>query len=265
MEIYLSTLVAHSNTDEMADILNSLTENVGIEFFNFELDGNAAKGVLALHEMFKERKTTFHAPMAGTEGTAEKGGADYYRLIENYKKAAALAAKTGSKTIVFHTNECVVTKENKAELQSRLLSNLFEIVEICKGYNLRVLAENLGTPGKGLPLFDSKEYAELILNNKDISAIIDIGHLNINKWDIKWLAKKLGGRIDSYHIHNNNGISDSHSGISCGTFDYGNFFEIYKKYTKNAKLVLEYEKTEFKGKESLKNDLKAIKGYLGEL
>jgi sugar phosphate isomerase/epimerase len=64
--------------------------------------------------------------------------------------------------------------------------------------------------------------------------------MNLNGYDYEYTIKNLNRRILSYHLHNNNGIDDTHQTIDNGTFDYNIFIDLYKKYTPQADLVFEY-------------------------
>ena len=74
----------------------------------------------------------------------------------------------------------------------------------------------------------------------DNTILIDIGHAFANGWNLERVIKELKDKIVSYHLHNNNGINDSHDLITNGKLNMDEFMKLYKEYTPKADLVIEY-------------------------
>ena len=73
-----------------------------------------------------------------------------------------------------------------------------------------------------------------------IHILIDIGHAYANGWDLEQTMEALKNQIVAYHLHNNDGVHDSHQRIFHGTLDFPLFLSDYQRLTPNADLVLEY-------------------------
>jgi len=58
------------------------------------------------------------------------------------------------------------------------------------------------------------------VNNKQLKACLDIGHVNAcAKEDVLHWIELLGNRIGHVHLHNNFGVKDEHNGINNGNLD----------------------------------------------
>ena len=88
------------------------------------------------------------------------------------------------------------------------------------------------------------------IQNREENTLIDIGHVKANGWDLENVIENLKDKIVSYHIHTNDGKHDQHLSVSEDYDELKSFVKLYKKYTPNADLVLEYNST-YEGKESL--------------
>ena len=73
-----------------------------------------------------------------------------------------------------------------------------------------------------------------------MSFLIDTGHAILNKWNMTEVLGTLKDRIRAYHVHDNFGDGDTHLKVGEGPTDWTKFFEDYKKYSPDARLVLEY-------------------------
>ena len=54
------------------------------------------------------------------------------------------------------------------------------------------------------------------------------------------VLKTLGTRIRAYHMHDNFADYDAHLKLGEGPTDWNKFFKAFKRYTPDARLVLEY-------------------------
>ena len=152
---------------------------------------------------------------------------------------ATLAKEIGAKDFVFHHNNKVITDENKAETIRESAVNLQELTKLLASYDVQLLIENAGVKSRSNMLFDQDEFIEMALNEEN-NVLIDIGHMHANGWDFEKVMEKLSDKIVSYHLHNNDGNQDSHARIHEGTLDFDLFEKLYKRYTPEAELVLEY-------------------------
>ena len=70
--------------------------------------------------------------------------------------------------------------------------------------------------------------------------LIYIGPANANGWALRSVMERLKGQILAYHLHNNDGVHDSHRRIGDGTLDFDSFMAWAGEYTPQADLVVEY-------------------------
>ena len=64
-----------------------------------------------------------------------------------------------------------------------------------------------------------------IAGQKCFGFCLDTGHMLLLGKDIKTAMVKLGGRIEAFHVHDNNGISDQHLAPYMGVQDWDRFVE----------------------------------------
>ena len=88
--------------------------------------------------------------------------------------------------------------------------------------------------------------------------LIDIGHAHANGWNLSETIESLKDQIEAYHIHNNDGIHDSHNRILEGSLDFEQFVLDYKKFTPDADIVVEYSRASSNDDEGIQEDLSYI-------
>ena len=254
--IYISTnMYKPESVMNVTKILDHFSKDeVGIELFIFNNSDDFIRKVNENSEKLKEYSITFHGPYLETDHSAPKGSDLYNRTIELYKQSLEFDKVLEPKYIVFHTNNKTI--EGKEEMIKNALENLDEI----KGWsNTPLVIENAGVGHNSL--FSEEEYIQT-LKNREENALIDIGHVKANGWDLKNVIHQLSDKIVSYHIHTNDGIHDQHLSVSEDYNELRDFVTLYKKYTPNADIVLEYNAT-YEGKEDLVvKDVKELLEYL---
>ena len=242
MTIYISTNVFIPTSFENVFTLLSKLEDpyaVGIEVFPNWKDEKFVKAIETNLEELKKYKTTVHGPYFNIEHSAAKGSDEYEFAMEEVLLTATLAKEIGAKDFVYHHNNKVITDENKAETIRESAVNLQELTQLLASYDVQLLIENAGVKSRSNMLFDQDEFIEMALIEEN-NVLIDIGHMHANGWDFEKVMEKLADKIVSYHLHNNDGYQDSHDRIHEGTLDFDLFEKLYKRYTPEAELVLEY-------------------------
>ncbi len=116
---------------------------------------------------------------------------------------------------------------------------LKELTDYANANSVILCVENAGINSYGNNLWTEDEFIEMVLSMPN-PVLIDIGHANANSWNIEKIITVLKGKIIAYHLHNNDGISDSHDRIREGSFDFEKFARLYKLFTPDKDLVLEY-------------------------
>ncbi|MGL4866322.1 MAG: sugar phosphate isomerase/epimerase family protein [Cetobacterium sp.] len=253
--LHISDLIFYN--DNVDEIIKFLKENniENLELFIEPLDEEYTKKMQEVLNRYKFKSISFHGPFRRCRLTdmTENGWEDIlYSYIESFK----IAQRYKASFVVLHSNEKLVKPVEKDLVKKRIK----KLVELGKEYEVDIVVENVGI-GENM-LFNQQEYEELILDN-DYRCLIDIGHAYLNKWNIQSLIEKLQNNIRGYHFHNNNGILDEHKPICSGKINYDEIIYLYKKYTPNSKIVLEYDFTESKDK--LLADIKYLSNKLKEV
>lgn len=256
MNFYISSLI--KGMDSMEDLAMWINEQpfpgVGVELIAFTHDKEYWNRLRNILEKIR-CPISFHGPYIGVEATSKPGTKEYDWMINSYDKVFSLAKEYGVKHIVFHYTQIGFDKNNINDAQQTSIQNINTLIDLAEKHNVNMLIENIAFPKGKLPLYDNEEYGKIFSSNKRALSIIDIGHAHLNKMNIEEFLSKYAKRVQAYHFHNNNGLLDEHNSIMDGSFDYLNFLSLYKKYTPNADIVLEYEPHTNLTKEELLKDI----------
>lgn len=242
MGYFVSALIkGMDNMNELAGWIDSKPfPNLGIELIAFTHDEKYWKNLRNILEKIT-CPVTFHGPYIKVEATSAKGSAEYDWMLESYNRVFALAREYGVKHVVFHYTQKGFQSDTIEMAQKVSKENIKTLIKLAEEYQVNMLIENIAFPKGKIPLFNNDEYHDIFDENKKALSIIDVGHAHINKMNIGQFLHSHGDRVKAYHFHNNDGIRDQHNSIMNGTYDYNYFFPLFKKYTPNADIVLEYE------------------------
>ena len=205
--------------------------------------------------LLEEGPLVFHEPVWGVEHTAERGSPAWQESQYHLRKTAEWAKRLHPASMVYHLNNRAVPPEAKDRLLRRTLESLEETREMFPGTEL--LIENTGTAADGNRLLDQAEFTALC-RERDLPALIDVGHANANGWDIPKLIRELKDRIRGYHLHNNDGRYDLHHRLRDGTLEMSLLIPVIRRETPDAHLVIEYTREEYHG-EPLCEDLEKLR------
>ncbi|WZE73396.1 sugar phosphate isomerase/epimerase family protein [Macrococcus sp. CCM 2573] len=259
VNIILSTN-AHMNTG-LQPVYEVLKKHptVGIELFPNEKDDLFTAELENLART-SGRYLTFHGPYFDIEHSAPKGTDEYKYAMECVIKTLQLSKELGIKYFVFHHNNREIDID-KSDMIRESNKNLDEITNIANEYGVEILIENAGVNQRKNALFNEDEFIDVCME-KSNPVLIDVGHVHANGWDIERVIVALKDKIQSYHLHNNDGKHDEHNRIEDGTFDYDYFFELYKKYTPESDLILEYNYFLGNKVDEIVEDIKKVESYV---
>lgn len=243
--LYLSNLAAGlenalEDPSFLLDAIAPFQGKVGLELFLHYHDEAYRAQMESIHMWLGDLPRTMHGPFLNVEATSESGSGGQKFLLDAYRWGFEQAQRLGVTEMVFHTNQRVIFPEEKGYAQQRCKENLRQLIEMGCEYGVTLLIENLGIQQQGVALFEEEEFLALIKETPQAECLIDTGHLNVAGWNTEYVLKTLGNRIKGYHLHNNDGERDSHCPVHEGSFDYDSFFKLYKRYTPEASLTLEY-------------------------
>lgn len=259
--IYLSSLMALSEEPAFEDTLHAFHEKVGVEVFSFTYSKEELPDLAKRIEKWRGHPLTFHGPMRNVEVTSARNSVEWQLLFENYARAFVFAARFGATSMVVHTHERNITKAEKPALQDQCLNNLLALASMSSKEGIALRVENVSLPHKGEPLFDEDEYIRLFDHMPNVQALIDIGHVHVTNWSLKNLLEKLKGRIGGFHLHNNDGLDDSHNWLDEGTMDIDNALSLINEHAEFHDMVLEYGSMQGKTVRDLIRDVSRILKY----
>ena len=251
-------------------ITNEIIENVekliqhGADVVELLMDGDKWDEMEALFPSLVEQLHTLdvaytvHPPAWDINLTSENKAIREASFLE-YKKAIEFASKIHAHHVVIHPGFCFAPSFDKELGKQRAKMYIHQLCEIAKPLNVTLAIENVGY--NGTSLFTQEEYVHF-LDDVDSSAkyLIDIGHANLNGWDIASTIYHVKDRLVGLHIHDNDGNGDQHLPIGEGTVDWDSIFDVLRTEQVVCELVLEYAPgTDLKllqqGKERLVNEL----------
>lgn len=219
--------------------LNAFRGRIGVEVFPlFDADGYEEK-LIQCEPEFEGIPVSFHGPYYETEHSAAPGTPEYERSMELVRRTLPYCVRLHSKYLVFHHNNIPVTEERREEMIRISRENYREIEKMFQAHKIPVVVENAGVKDRKNMLFDQDEFIRLC-REEQYPVLIDIGHAYANGWNLNQVMESLRDQIVAYHLHNNDGVHDSHQRIFHGTLDFPQFLEDYGRLTPDADLVLEY-------------------------
>lgn len=262
-------------------ITNEIVENVkkliqhGADVVELLMDGDKWDEMEGLFPALTEQLRaldvayTVHPPAWDINLTSENKAIREASFLE-YKKAIEFAGRIQAHHVVIHPGFCFAPPFDKELGKRRAKMYIQQLCEIAKPLNVTLAIENVGY--NGTSLFTQEEY-EHFLDDVDSSAkyLLDIGHANLNGWDIASVIYHVKDRLAGLHVHDNDGHGDQHLPIGEGTVEWASIFEVLRTEQIVCELVLEYAPgTDLsllqKGKERLVNELSTIQkaGHISE-
>ncbi|HIX59911.1 MAG TPA: sugar phosphate isomerase/epimerase [Candidatus Blautia gallistercoris] len=218
----------------------------GAELSMFSDRPDYMERLLAQRKRFASCPVTFHGPYMEVEATAAPGSGQYRQIKEAYEMAFDVYEKFEARSIVMHTNQRKIVPDSKEILQKNAVGVIREIAERAGERGVNLLVENVGEHMDGNLLFEEQEFVELFQKlPESAGCLLDIGHAILNGWDLDRVIRKLGGRIRSYHLHNNDGSGDIHrplfeQGMLLDESKLKHLFQVMEQETPEADWILEY-------------------------
>lgn len=220
--------------------LKNLDKRIGIEIFYEFASEDMWNHVLEEAMDQREGEFSIHSPMF----YANVGYSDEKELFRELMVPFKLYHRFHGQFYVLHSQgEGYLPSDEKerAELRKKAVGRIKTFSEICEKEGVTLVIENLyhGTPG---PLFNQEEYIRLFDEVPKAKALIDVGHAVLGHYDIFEVQRALKERLIGYHVHDNDGIHDSHWRMEAenGVVDWNKFCLGVKEYTPDATLVMEY-------------------------
>ena len=255
MSIFISNLAFQGLS---CGAMRYIPDDIGIEIF-CEI-GNDYYWDHLLPLLLNNRKIplSLHGPFQRLD--LSDPDADFAAIKDAFIWAFELGKKYGAKDCVCHPysghRPCDETVASISVAKETTLKRIIELDRIANIYGIQLLIENMPeTDG----LLDEKSFINLFSPYKDLRFLIDTGHAHLQHWDMRYVLNELGDRVLAYHINDNFGDFDTHLKVGEGSFNWDEFFSLYKQYTPAANLVLEYNNGPL---ESILDSVSLVKKYL---
>ena len=152
-----------------------------------------------------------------------------------------LAVKLGASQVVFHPGyydgDSFFSKTRAKDFAYQQLDAL---VKKAKPHGITVAFENIAGPA--MTLFTQEEYIHA-LDGIDpcVKFLLDVGHANMNSWDIPKVIETVAGRMGGMHLHDNDGRGDTHLPMGRGPIAWDRTFAAMRSLPKDCILVMEYQ------------------------
>ena len=156
-------------------------------------------------------------------------------------EALKLAIAIGAKQMVFHPGctDCVSNFDRIRAIDNSY-AILDELILKAKPLGITLAFENIAGPSRAL--FSAEEYVHA-LDGIDpcVRYLLDIGHANMNHWEIPKVIERIADRVCGFHLHDNDGSGDLHWPILTGTVDWEGTFSVMRELPSDVLYVLEYQ------------------------
>lgn len=156
-----------------------------------------------------------HAPFASSFADEEKTKKRFGEIVKSMEHSSYL----GAEMIVVHPCKHINYKENNYNFMMDYNLDFYKrLVAYAEKYNIKIAIENIG----GCITETPKGLLELVnaLDNDVFTVCYDVGHANICGQDPADMIKEIGKHIGCTHIHDNDGIHDSHTLPYYGTINW---------------------------------------------
>jgi len=157
------------------------------------------------------------------------------------RKSVELAAQLGATQVVFHTGYYDGDSFfSKTRAKDFCYQQLESILEAAKPHGITVAFENIAGPA--MTLFTQEEYIHALDGiDPSVKFLLDVGHANMNSWDIPKVIETIGDRMGGMHLHDNDGRGDAHLPMLKGSIPWEKTFAAMKSsLPADCVLVMEY-------------------------
>lgn len=171
--------------------------------------------------------------------------------LKGLMRSVDFASKIGPGTIVtLHPGDNGEAPPSKYhEIRRNTIAVFKEVVDYARNLNVNISLENRGREGPGVYKYARAVEEISALRRElgcDIKYTVDVGHLTFLGEDPSFYVRELGPKnVALAHIHNNDGIYDSHSSTPSGLIDYEAFLTTYYEENWQFPLVIEVKRMDY--------------------
>ena len=178
-----------------------------------------------------------HAPFPSVLQNGPEGNEDYNEaIIEVLRRTVIGAASANVKNLVIHPfyydyeHQCSPEEEWELNRKSYL-----SLAETAKKYGVTICLENMFRTHNGKRIagtcnnpYEAVSFVDRLneeAGGRVFGFCLDTGHALLAGTDVEKFMTILGGRIECFHVHDNNGIEDQHLAPYMGVQDWNRFIE----------------------------------------
>lgn len=184
-------------------------------------------------------KISIHAPIFELNLASPRYEVIRQHSFEVYKECLEWAARINAESIVIHPNLHTTPIFLRKEAQECVKDSLHKLGSIAKEYGVELAVENVGYGSSAL--FNQEEFIYLFGEIPNISALLDVGHAHINRWDIAKVIKGLDEHFTAVHLHDNWGLSDEHQPIGLGNINWQPIWDALNDLEHEYRAIIEYK------------------------
>lgn len=142
--------------------------------------------------------------------------------IEQARHAIALAKQISATLITIHPTPCRDSERDSLVQRERLQRDaLIEICADAEAQGVVVAIENMPSRNVYAPAYCSFDGLFVLLEEiGTLGFTLDVGHANVAGVSLRTVVPRLGQRLRHIHIHDNDGSTDQHLPVGCGTVDW---------------------------------------------
>lgn len=167
----------------------------------------------------------------------------YLRLyaVNEIVKVIKLASQLAAEYVVIHPGFCCYPPSEREKAKDRARESMDTLVKEASSLGVKLAVENIGYNGEAT-FYTLDEYIQFLneFDEKNVVALLDIGHAFLNKWPLKVAIAAIGQRLYSLHLHDNDGIRDKHLPIGQGIIPWEEIWDGLREAPRVKQLILEY-------------------------
>ncbi|MHA1929867.1 MAG: sugar phosphate isomerase/epimerase family protein [Candidatus Thorarchaeota archaeon] len=173
--------------------------------------------------------------------------------VDLYKESIDFAVEVKASILVIHAGVCPVDQLVRLEdARNRFHASLLELASYGKENQIMIGLENKQKGVDREIVLYTKEHIDYIIEYRDYSvgAVLDFGHANTVGSNMSEYIAGFGNQLLEVHLHDNDGLSDSHLSLGQGSLDIACIIQALSDNSFEGPIILEL-KTEDHLRESV--------------
>ncbi len=211
-----------------------------VEVLDEGLHALNGRRVEALRKVAKSRSTEFtvHAPFVDIN-IASPNAILRRTILKRLEKSLFYARQLECRLWVFHSGKRTGVSHLYPGSDWQLnIESIGTLLKTARKHGVDIAIENLPEPFpflmKSVEDF-SRFYDEF---DDELGIVLDVGHAHINQ-QVRNFINRFPQKIVHVHVSDNDGTSDAHLGIGCGTINWEDVAEAFKKVNYGEVIMLE--------------------------